>query len=194
MSKNSSMLPRFAEALLHWLDAPDYIVGDFVEEFENLAMQNGRFQATLWFWQQLIRSIPALCQRRWQMMRQRLTRRDKQYFVFGVLLLIPALLLGVTGVLHSIFGISGPMHSLFDSVGSRPLLAWVVHPVVILGGLAAAFVLNALPVLQISLRNQEEALVGSLTIRKGYWLHLGVLATAVLFLLIIFLYLLVENF
>lgn len=127
-------------------------------------------------------------------MRQRLTRRDKQYFVFGVLLLIPALLLGVTGVLHSIFGISGPMHSLFDSVGSRPLLAWVVHPVVILGGLAAAFVLNALPVLQISLRNQEEALVGSLTIRKGYWLHLGVLATAVLFLLIIFLYLLVENF
>jgi len=185
--------PRIAEVLLHWLGTPDYIIGDFVEGFESVMVRNGRFRATVWFWQQLIRSTPTLCQRRWQIMMKALTKRDKQLFVFGVFLLIPALLIGVTGVLHSVFGISTPMNNMFDFLYSSPLLAWIVHPAVILGGLAAAFLLNALPVVQISVRNQEEVLVGSLTIRKGYWLHMGVLATAVLFLLGIFLYLLAEN-
>lgn len=185
--------PRFAQTLLHWLGAPNYVIGDFVEEFEGLVGRNGRFQANVWFWQQLIRSTPALCRRRWQTVMNTLTKRDKQFFALGILLLIPALLIGVTGILHSVFGISAPMNNMFDYLRSSPLLAWLVHPAVILGGLAAAFILNAVPVLQISVRNQEEALVGSLTIRKGYWLHLGVLVTAVLFVLVIFLYLLVEN-
>ena len=70
---------------------------------------------------------------------------------------------------------------------------WLIHPAVILGGLVVAFVLNALPVLHISLHNQDEAWQGTISLRKGYWLHLIVLGTAVLFGLIIFLYLLAEN-
>ncbi len=185
--------PRLVERLLGWLGVPDYIIGDFVEEFARGVVRNGRFRANIWFWQQLIRSTPVLYQRRWQAIMKTLSKRDKQFFVFGIFLLIPALLIGVTGILHSVFGILAPMNNMFDYLYSSPLLAWIVHPVVILGGLTAAFILNALPVLQISVRNQEEALVGSLTIRKGYWLHLGILATAVLFVLVIFLYLLVEN-
>jgi hypothetical protein len=185
--------PRLAETLLRWLGAPDYIVGDFVEEFEDVLEWYGRFRANIWFWQQLLRSVPALCQRRFQKAMKSLTKRDRQLFVFGILLLIPALLIGVTGILHSVFGISAPMNSMFDYLYRSPLLAWIVHPAVILGGLLGAFVLNAVPVLQINVRNQEEALVGSLTIRKGYWLHIGVLATAVFFFFVIFLYLLVEN-
>ena len=193
MSDASPETPRFVAGLLCWLGVPEYIIGDFVEEFEDMVAKNGRFQANIWFWQQLIRSTPTLCQRRWQIMMKSLSKRDKQLFVFGLFLLIPALLIGVTGILHSAFGISAPMNNMFDFLHSSPLLAWIVHPAVILGGLAAAFILNAVPVLQVSLRNQDEALVGSLTIRKGYWLHLGVLATAVLFVMVIFLYLLVEN-
>lgn len=193
MSDKLTHSPHFAEKMLGWLGVPDYIIGDFVEEFEEMLVRNGRFRANIWFWQQFIRSTPTLCQRRWQIMMKTLSKRDKQLFVLGLFLLIPALLIGVTGILHSVFGISAPMNNMFDFLHSSPLLAWIVHPAVILGGLAAAFILNALPVLQISLRNQDEALVGSLTIRKGYWLHMGVLVTAVLFILIIFVYLLVEN-
>ena len=179
--------------LLRWLGAPEFIIGDFVEEFEQVVAENGRFQANIWFGQQLIRSIPALCQRRWQESMKTLTKRDKQFFVFGSLALIPALMIGVTGSLHSLFGISAPMNNMFDFVRSTPLLAWLIHPAVILGGLVVAFVLNALPVLHISLYNQDEAWQGTISLRKGYWLHLIVLGTAVLFGLIIFLYLLAEN-
>lgn len=192
MSRNS-VPPTLAESVLHWLGVPEFIIGDFAEGFEQVALRNGRFSANIWYWQQIILSAPALCQRRWQTIMKTLTKRDKQLFLLGLLSLIPAFLIGVTGSLHSLFGFSAPMNRMFDFLYSSPLLAWIVHPAVILGGLAMAFILNALPVLQISLRNQDKALVGTISLRKGYWLHLGVLATAVLFGLIIFIYLLVEN-
>jgi hypothetical protein len=85
------------------------------------------------------------------------------------------------------------MNNMFDYLRNTPLLAWIIHPGVILGGLAMAFILNALPVFQIRLRNQGDMLVGSVAIRKGHWLQLAVLGTAILFILVIFAYLSVEN-
>ena len=192
MSSKHCQPPRLAEQLLIRLGAPDFIIGDFAEEFEQV-VENGHIQANIWYWSQLFRSTPTLCQRRWQATMKTLTKRDKQFFVLGVFLLIPALLIGVTGVLHSVFGISAPMNNMFDYLRNTPLLAWIIHPGVILGGLVGAFILNALPVLHISVQNQADSFVGSVSIRKGYWLHMMVLGTAVLFLLIIFSYLVVEN-
>jgi len=182
--------------------AYDPIVGDFVEEFERVVEKNGRFSATLWYYQQLIRSIPALIllnliyqyERRWQPMMKVLTKRDKLFLVLGILLLIPAVLIGITGILSSAFGVSGPMNSMFDYLHSSPLLAWIVHPITIMGGLVAAFFLNALPVFQLDVSNQADRFVGTIAIRKGYMLQLAVIGVVTFFVTLIFFYLLAENF
>jgi hypothetical protein len=83
MKSKQCLPPRLAEYLLVWLDAPDYIIGDFIEGFEQV-MENGRIRANIWYWQQLFRSTPAFWHRRWQATMKTLTKRDKQLFVFGV--------------------------------------------------------------------------------------------------------------
>ena len=203
MTNSHPKPPRLAEKLLARLAAVhEPIVGDFAEEFAQMVEENGRFQAFTWYYQQLIRSLPALVQlnlteqyeRRWHPMIKALTTRDKLFLVLGILLLIPAALIGTTGILSSAFGMSGPMNSMFDFLQSSPLLAWIVHPVTIMGGLAAAFLLNALPVFQVSMSNQEDRLVGTIAIRKGYVLQLAVISVVSFFVSLIFLYLLAENF
>ena len=58
MTDKFPLPPKLAERLLGWLKAPDYIVGDFSEGFEIDVTQNGRFRASIWYWQQLLRSTP----------------------------------------------------------------------------------------------------------------------------------------
>lgn len=186
--------PWLAQTMLHWLTEEEYIVGDFGEEFERVWLANGRFQARIWFWRQLFRSTPALGQRRWQIMMATLSRRDKQFLILSMLLLIPALLISLPGVIFSLFGLAGPMNTIYGALESSAWVSWLIHPLTILGGIAGAVLLTAWPVVQFDIANQQDRLVGSLTIRKGYWLHLGVLGTAGLFLLIILIYLLAENF
>lgn len=192
MNGNSSQPPRLAEAMLYWLAAQECIIGDFAEEFEMALGENGRFQAKIWYWQQFIRSTPALCQRRWQTSMTPLTKRDKQFLIFSVLSLIPAMLIGIPGVLFSVFGLAGPMNAVFGTLEGSVWVSWLLHPLTIMGGIALAFLLTAWPVIQLEVNNQQGQLI-SLTLRKGYWLHLAVLGTAVLFMLLIFAYLLAEN-
>lgn len=193
MNDKHSEPPRVAETLLRWLGAPDYIIGDFVEEFEGAEVRNGRFRANIWFWQQLLRSAPALSQRRWQTIMTTLTKRDKQSLILSAVLLIPAILVVISGLLFSLFGLPGPMNALFGVFESNAWLSWLIHPVAIMGGLALALLLTAWPVVRLEVDNHQDRLVGSLTIRKGYWLHMVVLGTAVFFVLLIFIYLFAEN-
>lgn len=196
--------PRMAEKLLHLLAPPagrEWIMGDFREEFAEGVGENGRFRATIWYWQQLFRSAPALYrlklihqyERRWLPMMTTLSKRDKQFLFLGVLLLIPAMLIGIPGILFSAFGLAGPMNGIIGFLESSPLLAWLIHPVLIMGGLAVAFLLNALPVFQFSLSNQEDRFVGMIAIRKGRLLHLTVIGVVAFFALLIVTYLLAEN-
>ena len=193
MNPRQAIPPRLAERLLGWLDAPEHIIGDFAEEFELVVLGNGRYSATIWYWRQLIFSTPTLCQRRWQTIMTTLTKREKQNLILSVLLLIPAMLIGVPGLLFSIFGWAGPMNSVFGVLESSATLSWLIHPLTVMGGIAVALLLTAWPVIRLEVNGQQDLLI-SLTIRKGYWLHLVVLGTAVFFILLIFAYLLAENF
>ena len=193
MNDRRPTLLHMAVRWLKWLDAPIYIVGDFVEEFEDMARGNGRFWANYWLMEQLIGSTPTLCHRRWQTMIASLTKRDKQLLILSVLMLIPAMLVGVPGVIFSVFGVAAPMNTVFETLRSSVWLEWLINPLVVIGGIGLAFLLTAWPVVQLDFNNKQDQFVGSLTIRKGYWLHLGVLGTAVLFMLTIFIYLFAEN-
>jgi hypothetical protein len=97
--------------------------------------------------------------------------------VGGLLLLLPATLL----VSLSLLGFDVP-----------PALS---NPVVVMGGLVAAMVLNALAVLRLQLEREPHGHLAALTLRIGAkTFNLAVLGISLTLLAIIFGYLFVENF
>jgi hypothetical protein len=97
--------------------------------------------------------------------------------IVGLLLLLPAALL----VSLSLLGFNVP----------PPLF----HPVVVMGGLLAAMVLNALAVLRLHLEREPHGQLAALNLRIGTkTFNLVVLGTSLMLLAIILGYLFVENF
>jgi hypothetical protein len=97
--------------------------------------------------------------------------------IVGLILLLPAALL----VSLSLLGFNLPP-ALF-------------HPVVVMGGLLAAMVLNALAVLRLQLEREPHGNLAALTLRIGAkTFNLAVLGTALMLLAIILCYAFVENF
>jgi len=103
--------------------------------------------------------------------------RDVRVAVLGFALLLPALVLVSTGLLHL----------------ERPDA--LVHPMLVMGGLLLALGLNALPVFRIRFDHEEGALIGTVSLRlRGTALNLTALGLSCLLLATITAYLLVENF
>ena len=97
--------------------------------------------------------------------------------IVGLILLLPAALL----VSLSLLGFNLPP-ALF-------------HPVVVMGGLLAAMVLNALAVLRLQLEREPHGQLAAFTLRIGAkTFNLAVLGTSLMLLAIILGYLFVENF
>ena len=97
--------------------------------------------------------------------------------VAGLVLLLPALVLVTTGVLD----LTPP--------------AALVHPVLVMGGVFLAIVLNALPVIRLGIAQDGDRLVGTIAVRvRGSAGNLGALLAGGLLLAIIAVYLFVENF
>lgn len=103
--------------------------------------------------------------------------RNLRVALLGLLLLLPALVLVSSGL----FGLERP-----DAL---------VHPVLVMGGLLLAFVLNALRVLHVHLGREEGVIVGTMSLRlRGTALNLAALTLSCLLLATITAYLFVENF
>jgi hypothetical protein len=95
----------------------------------------------------------------------------------GFVLLLPAGALIVSGLL-----------------GLNPPTA-VVHPVILIGGLAAALIANLASTVSMKAKCKEGALLGGVAIQvEGRALNLAVLVISVLLIGTIALYLFVENF
>ncbi|HLT47567.1 MAG TPA: hypothetical protein VK002_10095 [Rubricoccaceae bacterium] len=101
---------------------------------------------------------------------------------FGLLLSLPALGLVTSGLLQSATG---------REVFFPPEL--LVHPAVVLGGLLAALVLNALPTLRLTREPGADAVVLRLEVRRRA-ANLAVLALAAGLLAVLLLYAFAENF
>jgi hypothetical protein len=212
--------PRFAEwllgALLPESDA-EALIGDFAEEFGLLTIERGHIAALGWYWSQLLRSLPVFMQlglssrlellgplfREPQLALELLDRRNwimethreqnTRLFLIGLILVIPATLIVIPGLLQSGLD-SQALGNAIDSAFVRlPALELLIHPIVILGGLLVAFLLNAWQVFDVHLDREPGRLVGRLGVNL-YPLHLGVVLFSLGIVGIIFLYLLAENF
>jgi len=103
--------------------------------------------------------------------------KDVKVALLGLLLLLPALTLVSTGLLHL----------------ERPDA--LVHPVLVVGGLLLAFALNALPVFRVRFGFEDGAVVGTMALRlRGTLLNLTTLTLGCLLLATVAVYLFVENF
>ena len=104
---------------------------------------------------------------------------DRRIAILGLLLLLPALLLVSTGLLHLDLTLPGAL----------------VHPVPLMGGLLIAFALNGLHVLRARFGYKEGAIVGTMSLRlRGAGLNLTALGLSAVLLASIMVYLFAENF
>ena len=186
--------PIFAQRLLQVLiDSADQnaILGDFAEIFSGLVEKHGQRYAKRWYWLAVFRSVPFLLVLRKQQWFRRSIMEKLAFFeksgriaTIGILLLLPALLLAVGGLLFSLFGVA----AINDMIGGDLFL---FHPIVILGGMAIALSVNLLSVLRFQW--QEGNLVSVIRVR-GKMVNLGLIVLIGTLAALIFVYLLAENF
>jgi hypothetical protein len=107
-------------------------------------------------------------------------------------LLLPALFLCTTGILHVGFGV-GTVNRLLDALTAHAAFRLLLSPVVVLGGPLVVFALNAWQVFHLSADNVNEEFVIALSIRPAFGrLFCLVLAGGLVLLLIAYTF--VENF
>ena len=109
--------------------------------------------------------------------------RPERVALLGVILMAPALVLVFGGLLQSLFGPTG-----FNNAIDHDLI--VFHPVILLGGVFLALIINLLLVVRIQIR--DGTLIGVLQVR-GYLPNLTVVAATGLISGVISVYLLAEN-
>jgi len=187
MTDTSPSPPVLAEKLLSilMLEAErEFILGDFAEEFSTLALNNTTIAARIWYWIELIKSIPALLYLRIsRTIRSNQMKKINAFALIGAILLLPAAFLVVGGVAQSGFG-STAINNFIDHD------LFFFHPALILGGMALALGLNLIPILKLQF--QEGVVTSTLTL-KGRLLNVLLIASILLFAGVIFLYLLAEN-
>jgi fatty acid desaturase len=192
--------PHLAEWILCQLLDPediDAILGDFAEEYH---ARNGT-QANWFYWWQAIQScLPLLglqisrqLERSLVMVNKIPPVQNKRSFWVSLVALLPAFLLVTVGLLQSGFGITAPNDAL-DAVFQRyAVLKLIIHPLVLLGGLGIAVILNVLPAAQLHWSRESQSLSATITLKNNL-LHWALIGISLLLLGIILLYSAVENF
>lgn len=113
----------------------------------------------------------------------------------GFLLILPALLFVTAAVLK--YGLGWGY--LFDALGvfysdpSRRLLFNLISPILFLGGLFLAMLLNAYPVLHFGMHREEGRIAGTFALQLRLW-NLAILLIGFALLAILISYALTENF
>ncbi len=119
--------------------------------------------------------------------------QNKRFVWIGLVALLPALLLVITGILQSGFGITTPNDALDAFFQRFAATKLIIHPLVLLGGLGAALILNLLPASQLQWSRDSQSLSATFTLKKNL-LHWVLVAVSLLLLGTILLYSVVENF
>ncbi|HXT41200.1 MAG TPA: hypothetical protein VN887_14405 [Candidatus Angelobacter sp.] len=107
-------------------------------------------------------------------------------------LLLPALFLCTTNILHVGFGIETP-NRLLDALLAHTVFKLFLSPVIVLGGPLVVFALNAWQTFHISADNVNEEFVIALSVKRLFS-HLLCLALAGGLMLLLLAYAFVENF
>ncbi len=120
------------------------------------------------------------------MITEHLGRNHNAIALGSIILSLPALILVTLGISFSVFGLS-MASSITDTMGI------FVNPVIILGGIFLAFVLNALTTIQIRITSEKDTVSMNIRIRKFY-INWGIILLTGTLAMIILLYGFVENF
>jgi hypothetical protein len=196
--------PRLAERLLASILTPDdaeAVLGDFAELFNTNAYQSNLQKAQFWYWIQTFKSAPSLIrlklsnelERRMETMIKNLNLHNKSSLWVSLIALIPALLLVIPGIMRSGLGYLGPNDALDTMFAKAPALQILLSPIVLLGGLLLAFILNLTPAIKLRFERQPEGLTSVITFKPVilHWIFVGI---SLLIVGIILVYAFFENF
>ena len=149
----------------------------------------------------IIQSAPSLLQiklsnklqRSFETMSTNLNSHNKSSLWISLIAIIPALALVIPGILQSglgYFGANNAREALFTAV---PALEFLINPIILLGGLFLAFIMNVPPAMTFHLERKPEGLTSTITFKPVllHWIFIG---TSVLMVSIILIYGFVENF
>jgi len=193
--------PKLAESLLSMLLTPEdveTVLGDFAEI---CSQQSSQRQAETWYWTETFRSAPDLLglklsrqfERSFTAMTKNMGLHNKKFLWISLLALIPALLLIIPGLSQSLLGNLSLNNALDTLYANAPYLEILRSPVLLLGGLLLAFILNLLPALTLRLERGADVLISVITF-KPVPLHWAFIGMSLLMVGIILIYAFIENF
>lgn len=186
--------PKIVDTLLDCLlpeSVSEFIMGDFHEAYHAYQQRHPRWQAQIWYGWQALYALPALLMFRRNLMNFHAQARNLAFvsFVFA----LPALIFVPAGILFSL-GLPQLSDLIFNATDQSPFLRLFIHPVVLMGGVSLAFLLNLLPICRVNIERQAGELVSTLRLRKGHWLNLTFITLSLTALAVMLLYGLAENF
>ena len=117
---------------------------------------------------------------------------NKNFLWISLAALIPALLLIVPGLSQSL-GYLTPNNAMDNLYANAPYLEILRSPLLLLGGLLLAFILNLLPALTLRFERGPEGLTGVITFKPAilHWVFIGM---SLLMVGTILIYAFFENF
>jgi len=195
--------PAFGEKVLSFLLSEEYseeVIGDLAELFNEHGQQSGLRKARIWYWAQITRSAAPLLQLKLSNFMKRslitmttnLGTHNKPYLWISLISVIPALALVIPGILQSAgyLGLNNVRDAAFTSI---PFLEVILNPVILLGGLITAFILNVVPAVSFRFERKSGELSGIVTFKPVllHWLFIGL---SILMAGIILTYAFFENF
>jgi amino acid transporter len=193
--------PKLAERILSLLLAPEdaeTVLGDFAEI---CSQQNSQRRAHTWYWSETLRSASALLrlklsrqfERSFTVMKENMELHNKNFLWISLIALIPALMLIIPGLSQSLFGYFGPSNAMDNLYANAPYLEILRSPVLLLGGLLLAFLLNLLPAMKLCFKRGTEGLTSVITF-KPVLVHWAIIGMSLLMVGIITIYVFLENF
>ena len=193
--------PKLAERILSLLLLPEdaeTVLGDFAEICNQQISQR---QANTWYWKETIHSAPTLLrlklsrqfERSFTVMNKNMGLHKVNFLWISFVALIPALMLIIPGISQSLFGYMAPNDALEVLYTNAPYLEVLRSPVLLLGGLLLAFVLNLLPALTLRFERGPAGLTSVVTFKPVpvHWVFIGM---SLLMVGIILIYAFFENF
>ena len=125
-------------------------------------------------------------------MKENMGLHNKNYLWISLVALIPALLLIIPGLSQSL-GYMTPNNAMDNLYTNAPYLEILRSPVLLLGGLLLAFVLNLLPALTLRFERGPAGLTGVITF-KPVSVHWAFIGMSLLIVGTILVYAFFENF
>lgn len=126
-------------------------------------------------------------------MSKNLNSHNRPSLWISLIALIPALMLVIPGILQSGFGYLSANDARDALFASVPALEFLINPVILMGGLLLAFVINILPAMTFRFERKPEGLTSTITFKPVvlHWIFIG---ASVLMIGIIAIYAFFENF